>query len=154
MNVADFAVPLLAFGLVVNSVYAGLKTGFKRKEIIELVISFLMLGFSWWIASQNSDTFKSINEKNDLLKQDVSELLRQRRSDSADNFNFQKYLKDTFGIEKKGDTAIIVNNTVFIQQALVQKEDQTYTALPDSLNVNVNFKDNILRVSPKEKVGG
>jgi hypothetical protein len=76
----------------------------------------------------------------------VNTLLKKRDIDSSDNAKFQKYLKDTFGIIKQGGKPIIYNTKIY--NSKVEKINPTL--LSDSINFQYNFKNDTLRVIPKQ----
>ena len=99
MSVSDFAIPILGFILAVLSARE-LKEKVSTKKIIELIVGILIMGFSIWASVENSESLNNINASNNNLQAKLDDLFEKRRTDSNNNEIFQKYLKDTFGIER------------------------------------------------------
>ena len=117
MNISDFAVPLIGFGVAINSAIETLKKGFKTKDVVDIILGLFIMGFSLSIASDNSDTIIGIRTDNNNLQKGVTMLLSQRALDSINNYSFQKYLRDSFGIEKKGDKPVIYNTKIYLSKS-------------------------------------
>lgn len=73
MNIGDIILPVLSFLLVVNSAIA-IKKGLELKNILELIIGILILGFSIWNSFDNSETINNISIQNDTLRKQTIKL--------------------------------------------------------------------------------
>ena len=136
MKFTDVIIPILVLVTVVIP-FLKLKEGAEKASII--IVGILIMGFSIYISVDTNDTINGISNNTNTL-------LAQRKSDSINNSTFQQYLKDTFGIERKGNTAIkIINNTTNNYQA--SKKDE---ALSDSINYFFKLRNDTLAISPKE----
>ncbi len=146
MNISDFAIPILGFTLVVLSAIS-LKEGITRKKIIEIAVCLLIMGFSIWASIDNSETINDIGKSNSLLQTKLDDLLEKRRVDSNNNVVFQKYLKDTFGIERRGDKPVKI---YFTQTKNYFSTSQENKNISDSINFIIKKSGDILYISPKE----
>jgi len=146
MSVSDFAIPILGFILAVLSARE-LKEKISAKKIIELFVGLLIMGFSIWASIENSESLSNISASNQTLQSKLDDLLEKRRTDSNNNEIFQKYLKDTFGIERQGDKPIKV---YFNDTKNFYSNSESNSGLADSLNYNVKLMGDILYISPKE----
>lgn len=139
MSTTDYIIPALSLGLILIEVFLDDSPKFKRFALI--CIGVLTFGFSFWAAWQNSDDVKELKDHANLI-------LDGRRSDSINNAEFQIYLKDTFGLERKGNSAIITN-TVTIKNILNNILEAEPKQNQDSTNVYFKFSNKNLYVAPK-----
>lgn len=143
VNWTDFIIPITGFILVIFKGYTSGKDWYKKENIWEIIIGFIVMISSIWISIDNNSAINKIENN-------TSSLLQQRIIDSTDNANFRKYLKDTFGIEKRGDTAIVVNKTQYL--SVVKPAQLKDTALADSLNYFFKLSKDTLFLSPLQGV--
>jgi hypothetical protein len=146
MSAADFAIPILGFILVVISALS-LKEEVSKKKVAELIVGLFIMGFSIWASVDNSETIKNFNMSNSDLKGKLNELIESRRIDSNNNVVFQEYLKDTFGIVRRGDkpVKIFVSNTKNYFSSIVENNK-----VNDKENYEIKQVGDILNISPKE----
>jgi hypothetical protein len=140
MGFTDFALPILGFILVISSAYYLKKEEVTTKKIIELVAGFLIMGFSIWASIENSGKLDKISSTNSGLKLKLDEIIDKRMIDSNNNATFQKYLKDTFGIERQGDKPVKLyfNNT------------KNYFPTVQQIQTINGISDYIIYITPKE----
>src|SRR5688500_2590903 len=140
MSFTDFIVPVLGFVSVIVSAFS-LKEGISGKKIAELIVGLLIMGFSIWVAIGNSEAMQIINNDNSILQGNVDNLSEMSVTDSAENSLCQNYLRDTFGIERRGDRPVRVyfdNSQKFYQNACEVK------SVSDSINYDVQLIGNTL----------
>lgn len=144
-KITDYIVPILGLGLAIISVRKTVLEGWKTLAALELIISILIMGVYIIIALQSSKT-------NETLQINVIRLLEARKTDSTNNADFQKYLKDSLGVARDGNKARIVNQ--FIYNSNVHNETIVQNlkdnSLPDSINYIFRVVKDSLYISPKE----
>jgi hypothetical protein len=143
MELTDFALPILGFALIFNAVYFKIKTNkFDKKHKWDIAIGIVICGFSIWSSVNNSQYAET-------LQSSVDKLIEKRDNDSIGNSHFYKYLKDTFGIEKVGNEAKIVNRNTFIKNVTINNSYSPVTLPDNSQNYFYKFSGDSLLIYPK-----
>lgn len=140
MSLPDFVIPVLVFILVVIRIYFSKELWYKKENVWEIVIGIFVMGFSIWVSVQTSETTGTLNSS-------MGKLLEQRTHDSINNANFQKYLKDSLGIDRKGNIPVIVNRTIY---NTFHEEKPKQNGLPDSLNYFFKISKDTFFVAPRQ----
>ena len=111
------------------------------------VAALIMVLTVWNLFIQSSNEKADQIEKKSLhtdIKTIQSKLDIQLKNDN----NFESWLKNTYGIERKGDTAIVYNTNIYYSKAPKQNVD----GIPDSINYSFKLIKDTLVVFPKEGV--
>lgn len=148
MSLTDYALPILGFALIFNAVYFKVKNNkLDKKHKWDIAIGIIICGFSIWSSVNNSQAAET-------LQSSVNKLLEKRNEDSANNSHFQKYLKDTFGIEKVGNEAKIVNRNTYIRNVTINNTLPNYATPNYSKNFGYKLSKNkdTLILFPQEGV--
>ncbi len=151
----DIAPSICAF-IVALYALPSIKEGIKPKHYLVGGILIIIMGFSIYQASENSEITGN-------LSSNMKELLDQRRADSVSNAYFQTYLKDSVGISREGNKARIVNQNIYNSYSQVKESPlnpplvlptispvNITNILPDSINYNFRVSKDSLYISPKE----
>ena len=113
----------------------------KIKYIALVLIGILTMIFTLVIICKQKTKDKLEDTEKANLKKDVkdiqSKLNVKIKSDSA----FELWLKDTFGIKRRGDTAIIYNTNNYFSQ-INQGQKEKPDLYPDSTNYGFSFLHN------------
>ena len=133
MSMTDYVIPVLVFILVIRKVYLSKVQWYKKENIFEIIIGILIMGFSIWSSLQTSDASQTLNSQLTLL-------LEQRTSDSSNNASFQRYLKDSIGLERKGNKASIVNQTAYNLNVQTTPKEKTLSLSQLTASENYGFK--------------
>ncbi|MBC7689904.1 MAG: hypothetical protein H7211_17200 [Aquabacterium sp.] len=90
-----------------------IEKGIKSKHYIIGFIAMLIMGFTIYQASENTDISNAIVKGKDSLINLSNDLLKKIETDSTNNASFQKFDRDTFGIDRSGNKALIYNYNVY-----------------------------------------
>ncbi len=152
MSFPEMMLALLGFILVVNSATSKRESQ-KTTKIIKIIVGIFVLLFTLWSYHINSQAINELGITNDTLKLNSRELLAKRMIDSSNNAGFQKYLRDTFGIERQNNTAMVIDTKIFHAKATQVsgiQQKSINTELQDSVNYDVKLINNTLIISPKQ----
>jgi len=143
INLPDIPLAIIGFAIFVRPLFS-IPTGLKLKNYLEILLGVVIMGLTIYSVKSNSDDTEEI-------KKGVNDLIEKRKSDSTNSADFQRYLKDTFGIEKKGDKAIITNTVIYNSKTVnnTTLPQSTSDDLPDSLNYLINYKGDSIMISPQ-----
>lgn len=152
----DVLPSLLGVLVIVNGAYHAKKEE-KRKLWVDVVFGIAIMAISIWNSIDNSNNIEHIKDTADSVKssleKSLNETRNQRISDSISNEAFQKYVKDTFGIERVGDRAQKItyssSTTNYFQPAEIKQETPKVT---DENNYTFKVEGTKLYISPKEGV--
>lgn len=145
MHLSDFIVPAGVFILVVVNLWYSGKDWYKKENGFMLFIGIVTMGFSWYQNWTNS-------EQTDTMSSNLETVLKNQKIDSTNNAEFQKYLKDSIGIQREGNKANVVSNTnltKYYNQYNITQTLNTTEGAPDSLNYIVSRRNDSLFISPK-----
>lgn len=106
MSITDFIVPTLTFILVIKNLYFSPEKWYNAKNLLEILVGICIMTFSIWAAIQSSDSTSNL-EKN------LNKLVSSQTIDSLNNAKFQKYLKDSLGLDKRGNSVVLVNRSIY-----------------------------------------
>jgi len=132
-----------------NDYQLSVKEIFDFEFVKSLIIGALIFLFA--ILQNNNDNAEKSEAslKNDTLKIKIDSII-------SGNHLFYKYLKDTFGIEKNGDTAIITNQTIYNNKTFISQAppspNVSENEIPDSINYSVKISGDSLYFSPKKGI--
>ena len=131
LNIAPF---VCAF-IVALYLLPSIKSGVKPIHWIVGSVSLIIMGFSIYQSLEDSD-------EKDNLKTKLEKAASDRTIDSTNNSYFQKYLKDTFGIEKFGNEAKIVNANTYVKNITVNNTLSSNPAPDYSKNFGYKLSKN------------
>lgn len=150
MSFIEIVLPILGLSLVINSASSLYRTGLEKKDVVELIIGVLICVFSIWSASSNSTATVKLQASVDSSQSKINMMLSQRQIDSTNNANFQKYLRDSFGIQ----VIDIATNSVKRTNNFYTIVSPEKTGISPSENFGYKFSSNrdTLIVFPKSGV--
>ncbi len=110
------------------------------------------MGFSIWLEIEKYDDINTLKSGNSTLNENVNSLLEKRGIDSTSNATFQKYLKDTFGIERTGNKPIIYNTKIY--NSNIHESEGVANSSTNSINYGYELSStkDILTLYPKTGV--
>ena len=112
MSFLDIAPSVCAF-IISLIALPSIEKGIKSKHYIIGFIAMLIMGFTIYQASENTDISNAIVTGKDSLINLSNDLLKKIETDSTNNASFQKFVRDTFGIDRSGNKALIYNYNVY-----------------------------------------
>lgn len=105
MSFPDISLPVLAF-LITLFLLPSVKDGVKSIHWIIGALSLMVMGFTLWNSHSNSET-------NVQIRESLSSAQKDREIDSINDASFQRFMKDSFGIERQGNQAEIINHNLY-----------------------------------------
>ena len=140
MNFKDVVIPALGFIIIIRKIYVAKGLWYKFENLSEIIIGLVVMAFSIWFANDASTSSASLNS-------DIQKLIIHANNDSVSNSAFQIYLKDSFGIERRGNLPVIINKNTY---NLIDRTKPKELGIPDSLNYYYYTHKDSLFISPKE----
>lgn len=112
MKIIDIVPNVLIFFIALYGM-PSVKRGSKAKSFTVIIFLFIVMGFSIYQSSANTLSANEVKKANDSLIVLSNNLNNKFNRDSLSNTIFQTYLRDTLGIYRKGNRAVIYNTNNF-----------------------------------------
>ena len=138
----------IAFFALVSTIVAAkdiLNEKSTRKDKIRdwwsISVATLIMTFTIWNAFIQSSNEKADGIEKKSLHTDVRTIQSKLDTQIKNDDRFESWLKDTFGIKRQGDTAIIYNTNIYYSQ-ISQGQKEKPDLYPDSTNYGFSFLHN------------
>ena len=105
----------------------------KIRDWWSIIVAALIMGLTIWNSFIQSSNEKADWREKKSLHADVKTIQSKLDSQIKNDKEFEIWLKDTFGIKRQGDTAIIYNTNIYFSQ-INQGQKEKPDLYPDSIN--------------------
>ncbi len=118
----------------------------RRKNSVLISIGLLTMIFTIGNFLLQQSKERADNTEKAKLHADINNIQNTLNLQSANDRQFQEYLKDSFGIERTKNIPVVNNIRIYNSKSIKSKSE----GIPDSLNFVVKLKNDTLFISPKE----